>query len=409
MTVDDAGRRAGAALRDRFDRLPAPPLAGTEPRHPRSGRTAVLAGVAAVLVVALVVALVGPWRADEQVPAGPGGTWTRVSQRTAFGRDSFPTVITTWRGKLLALGNARAAQAFAGPDAAAWTSDDGIHWERLRVTAPPSRFNGFTSAATRGRVIVAMASVEDNVDFWRSTDGAHWRSVGMGVPTGPTTMYTVSRRPGGFVATSQSPNGFTIALASRDGTRWNGTAGTRDLEFRTGLFPGAPLRPGFITFWGSVPGTEQPLVYRSRDRIRWNRIADAETPDRLGVLASDDRRTRVLGIQFEPEGTFGGRLWSTTDGARWTEIPSFHDQMPTGSPDHLVQARRWWVLGGNRGTADGRRRASMWTSPDLQHWYEMPTRLRGAKTQGVGMVLVAHDGRVIGKAGHSLWIWTPPE
>jgi hypothetical protein len=408
MTVDDAGRRAGAALRDRFDRLPAPPLAETQPRRPRSGRTAALAGIAVVLVVALLVTLValGP---DDGGPASPGGTWQRIDQRTAFGRSGFPTVITPWRGKLLALGNGRSSEPFAGPDPAAWTSEDGVHWERLSVTVPPSRFNGFSSVATRGRVIIATASVEDHVEFWRSTDGRDWRSVEMAVPTGPATMYTVSRRPGGFVAMSQSPTGYTIARASRDGRRWSGTAATRDLDFRTGLFPGAPLGRGFITFWGSQPGTESPLVYRSHDRIRWDRIAGAQTPDRLGFIAGDRGRARVLGIQFEPEGTFGGRIWSTIDGARWTEIPSFHEQMPVGNPDHLVQAGHWWVLGGNTGTPDGKRRASMWTSPDLRRWYEMPARLRGAKTQGIGMPVVAHDGRVIGKAGRWLWIWTPPE
>ncbi len=413
MNVDDAGRRAGTALRDRFDRLPAPPLGETAPRRPRSGRTAVLTGVAAALVVALLIALVAPWGEDDQRAAGPGGTWKRFEQRTAFGPGAFPTVITPWRGKLLALGNARASQAFAGPDPAAWTSNDGSHWERIPVTAPPSRFNGFSSAATRGRVAVATASVEDHVEFWRSTDGAHWRSVEMAVRTGPTTEYTVTRRPRGFVAVSPSPLGLTAAYTSHDGRRWSSVANEHDdVDHRTGLFSGGTLGRESISLWGVVPGTTRPLVFRSRDRIRWERITDAKAPDRLALpLVGNHSRSRVLGIQFDPFPSSGGRLWWTRDGATWTQIESFHQQMPVGNPDHLVQAGRWWVLGGNTGASDRRRQTTMWVSPDLKRWYEMPARFRGPKNGGTGMLVVEHDGRVVGwsRPDHSLWIWTPPE
>ena len=62
-------------------------------------------------------------------------------------------------------------------------------------------------------------------------------------------------------------------------------------------------------------------------------------------------------------------------------------------------------------TPDGKRRTSMWVSPDLRSWHEMPARMRGPKDDGTGMIVVEHDGRVIGwsRPDRSLWIWTPPE
>lgn len=409
MNVDDAGRRAGADLRERFDRAPAPPLAKTGPRRPRSGRTAVLMGVAAVLALVLLVLVATPW-SEPTSTGGPGGTWRRVASREAFGGNASPNVIGVWQDRFLALGRQRGRPAV-------WTSSDGAHWDQLPVEHAPRSFGDFTSVAVRGSVIVATTTDQrEGAGFWRSTDGARWREVARAVPTGPTTTYQVSRRPGGFVAVSQSPTGSTIALASRDGRSWSGTASTRDLDYRTGLFPGAPLDRSFITIWGVQPGTDRPLVYRSRDRIRWDRIVDADAPERLALpLAGDRARTVVLGIAYEARGTFGGRLFSTQDGATWTEIPSFHAQMPVANPDHLVQVGRWWVLGGNTGTPDGNRRASMWSTPDLRHWYEMPARLRGPKTDGSAVTVTANGGRVVGYAprgaggGPNLWVWTRPD
>ncbi len=131
-------------------------------------------------------------------------------------------------------------------------------------------------------------------------------------------------------------------------------------------------------------------------------------------MAGNRHHTLVLGIEYEPvPGGFGGHLWSSRDAKTWTEITSFHRQLPVANPDHIVQSGRWWVVGGNTGTSDGLRRASMWASPDLRRWYTMPTRLWGPKSQGTGVTLTAGNGRVVGLGnsdhGSQLWVWTPPD
>jgi hypothetical protein len=408
MKVDDTGRRAGAALRDRFDRLPAPPLVATEPRRHRSGRTAVLAGIAAVLVVAFVIGLVTLGRDDESQPAAPGGTWKRIDERTAFGRGASPTAITAWRGQLLALGSQRIAEDPPRARPAVWTSDDGEHWDRVDVEhVPRGQFYGFSSVAASGDVLVA--SIYNNGQIWRSTDAKTWRKV-VDAQFHRGTTYYVQSTPSRFVATDTGPIGGGRTLASIDGRQWRTRDGSASGAHPVGIGVGAPLYDRRINVASPQGDGAPPLVYWSRDGVHWNRNVGANPPVRLSTpLVANRARSRVLGIQYDDFPEYGGRLWSTRNGSRWTEITSFHEQMPVGNPDHLVQAGRWWVLGGNRGTTDGKRRASMWTSPDLRRWYEMPARLRGAKTDGVGMPVVAHDGRVIGRGGHWLWIWTPPD
>jgi hypothetical protein len=411
VTVDDAGRRAGAALRDRFDRLPAPPLAETQPRRRRSGRTPVLAGIAAVLVVALLVALVTLGR-DEGGPAAPGGTWKRIDQRTAFGRNAVPSVITTWRGKLLALGSQRISKQPPRSRPAVWTSDDGEHWERIEIDrAPSGDFWGFSTAATRGDSIVA--SIGNNGQLWRSTDARTWRKVADAQFHRGTTYY-VQATPDRFVAGDVGPIGGGRTLSSTDGRRWETRDGSTTGAHPVGIGIGAPLRGGWINVGGNPTQEVAPFLYRSPNAVRWTRIDGARAPVRVSSpLAANHERNEVLGIQYDDFPEYGGRLWSTRDGRHWTEIRSFHEQMPVGNPDHLVQVGRWWVLGGNSGVPStapqGERRATMWTSPDLRLWYEMPERLRGSQELGAGMPLVEHDGRAIGRSGQFLWIWTPPD
>jgi hypothetical protein len=409
VNVDDAGRRAGTALRDRFDRLTAPPLAETAPRRSRSGRPAMLAGVAAALVIALLVAVVAPWR-ESGGPAEPGGTWKRIDQRTAFGRHASPTVITTWRGRLLALGSQQVSKDPLRLQPAAWTSDDGERWGRVQLVETPREFWGFTSVAVRGETIVA--SLDLHGQMWRSDDARTWRRV-VDAQFHRGTTYYVQSTNDRFVAADVGPLGGGRTLSSGDGLRWTKRDGSTSGAHPVGIGVGAPLQGGWINVGGARTQDVAPFVYGSPNAVRWTRIDGARAPVRMSSpLAANHARNRVLGIQYDDFPEYGGRLWSTRDGSRWTEIRSFHEQMPVGNPDHLVQVGHWWVLGGNSGVPStapqGERRATMWTSPDLRRWYEMPARLRGPKTAGVGMPLVEHDGRVIGRGSGLLWIWSPP-
>jgi hypothetical protein len=105
---------------------------------------------------------------------------------------------------------------------------------------------------------------------------------------------------------------------------------------------------------------------------------------------------------------------STRDGRTWTDVRTFHEQVPAGYPYELVQRGGWWILVGNDRTPEGQRRATMWTSTDLRRWYEMPKPIRGPRNYSVISGLAAHAGRVVGiaygdRANNSvIYVWTKP-
>jgi hypothetical protein len=101
---------------------------------------------------------------------------------------------------------------------------------------------------------------------------------------------------------------------------------------------------------------------------------------------------------------------TSRDGVTWTEVSSFHDQLPVANPDHILRAHGWWIVSGNTGTPKGLRRADIWMSPDLEHWTELPRRLQGKAGGGTGVPTAANRYTVVATAfysDHAIWIWRP--
>ncbi len=414
MNVDDAGRYAGADLRRRFDGLPAPALdvrvaGGASARSRRGGA---LAGIAAVLVVVLVIVVVARTR-EGGTGSTPGGSWKRVEVRAAFGRGARVTQVFADGSRFVAIGTRGAAPA---PRPAVWTSRDGDEWspiEGARFPGVASPFPGWVEAVVRRGTIVASTYAGD---LWRSTDARTWRRVAqLGRPAAGPYLAVVAHR---YLAITPIPAASNAGRVwtSGDGRRWSEVLVGEGLGTVPGLIPSARLGRTWLSLRDTGSETA-PQVFGSSNALNWSVIASADPPVRLAEpLVSDHSHSEVLGIQYEhyeSRYSFGGRLWSTRDGVHWTGITSFHERMPVANPDQLVQSGQWWVLGGNRGTADGLRRVSMWSSPDLRHWYELPRALRGPETSGNGFLLSERAGRVVGLSNgdraHFLVIWAPPD
>lgn len=436
MTYDETATRAGEALRARFDGAIPPILADTpHPHRSRrpSNRRSALVGVAVVLTLSLAVAFVASRPGSRAAQTTGAGTWRRVDMRRAFGpHGSAEQIIATGRG-FIAAGTVSDPTKFdisgATSTGAMWTSEDGEHWDRVPRSELAGARYGFSSLARYRGNLVAITRITSEV--LRSTDGRHWRRTAT-LATAYSSSKTeslsstyVAVGPHGFVAVwfDGLPTWTNPVFTSADGRQWAQSLMVGTESNPVGLIPGAPLEDRWLTlaptslFLPPAPGPEvwvshgAPFlgVFVSRDALRWTRLS-ANPPERLALplRSTHDRRT-VLGIQYERQGSFGGRLWSTRDGAAWTEITSFHRAFPTANPDHLIQSGRWWVLAGNRG-ADGKRQADMWVSSDLRHWSEMPARLRGAPSSGGGVPLAARGGTVVGisAADKQTWIWRAP-
>ena len=158
-------------------------------------------------------------------------------------------------------------------------------------------------------------------------------------------------------------------------------------------------------------------IWKSTDGSIWTKAGQVDIP-RLGNLYAPPGSSRLYGIQFETAlgspktqgGTFGGRLMTSPDGITWTEIRSFHNQLPVANPDHILHTHGWWILSGNTGTPDGQRRTDIWTSPDLKHWTELRRRLQGPPNSGTSLPTAANRQTVIGTAlyyDHTILRWQP--
>jgi hypothetical protein len=167
----------------------------------------------------------------------------------------------------------------------------------------------------------------------------------------------------------------------------------------------------WLATWPTSEEGNERALYESTDGIRWSPVADARPPQPLApALAPIRDRRAVLGIQFEQQPSPSGGLWRSADAVTWTEIESFRRTMPRGAPDHLLRSGHWWVLGGiSYATGMRREWPSMWASPDLRRWFELPEPLRGRPEASEVGVYAAGD-RVLGYAFATgrLWVWTRP-
>ncbi len=243
-----------------------------------------------------------------------------------------------------------------------------------------------------------------------SRDLRSWRRV-----LTPKEYAVFDQLPSSFLVTVR--DGFQLALdvdvsasiayESSDGVRWHRIPRSTTPGVVTGLPAGSPLGAGFVSRKISFGAPVES--FRSEDRKHWTRIG-VLPPRTIGRMASDRSRRVLYAIQFEPaHDEPGGAIFRTRDGRRWREVTSFSRRFPDGNPDDMVQSGRWWVYGGNEGGL--RRRQTMWVTPDLEHWIEMPKPLRAAGPSGVSVV--AHGKTVVGYlysiAGPgSLWIWHRP-
>lgn len=420
---DDVAGRAGADVRARYDGAPAPELRG---RRPASSRRALVIGLAVVLVATGVVAVVRSARPPVRAaaPVGQNGPmWQRISYDRAFGESATVRSVVAGSSGFLAVGGlAHRCPAFASTSAceftAAWTSEDGAHW--TPVAKVP--FRAPSAVAANGDTFVLIDSAEgQDYRIWSSTNGRDW-TVRAHLHIGASSwgLGTVGR---GFVAIHNGAGPNTaekgpphITWQSSDGGHWRRVAPRAGQQ--TGVFPAARLGTRYLGL--GTPATNDPIpnilardLRTSTDGLHWSQIRTDHLPR---TMHGDHAGSRVLGLQ--PSVSPSGLLTSTTSGSRWTEVASFGERFPTAKPGDLVQSGTWWVLSGNfRATSWGVRlqvesqfAPTMWASPDLEHWIEMPGPLRGHAALGRGVMLAAHHDRVVGVSDEtrSLWVWTRP-
>jgi hypothetical protein len=377
---------------------------------PRRGqrRSVLVRVLAAMLVVGGLVLALAVALHDSSTPASSSTPGWRRLDRTAAGFErgtSVSAFTTTTDGTIIALGQRSDVNTLT---AKAWFSRDGLKWREASVPDANNLGALYGGALLLGRTIVASYTPSPSVTLLSTRNGQRWTKVpATGLDGYQITLAANTRRivaVGGRGATG-------AAWTSSDGARWT----PADFQDAPPALLSNPV--WFDDHFAAVGLTDNTTsTWTSTDGTLWRQSATA-TPARLGSLYAPSHSRRVYGIQYETAaatladgGSFGGRLFASRDGSTWTEITSFHDQLPVANPDHILYTHGWWILSGNTGTADGRRRADIWMSRDLQTWSELPRRLQGNAGGGVAVPSGANSTAVIAATSvndRSLWLWRP--
>ena len=170
---------------------------------------------------------------------------------------------TAWSGGFLLVGEETPLPSGL-VEGVVWSSTDGLHWQRIPNTAGTFRGSEIEAVAARGSTIVAVgvSRLQDGAQqltppyglAWTSTDGIHWqRSSDPSSALGQTSPTGVVAGPDGFVAYGSDLSGTAPAiLYSSDGVTWQRVADTAGLFSGDSVLSMAATGDGFAAI-GSGP------------------------------------------------------------------------------------------------------------------------------------------------------------
>ncbi|MBT8215095.1 MAG: hypothetical protein KJP12_07705 [Acidimicrobiia bacterium] len=222
-------------------------------------------------------------------------------------------------------------------DAAAWLSDDGFTWERIR-DGDFNTVTGDSSSVSSGAEIVAVAPVagtgfvgvgSDGLSpaVWISGDGRTWQRVPqdpVAFAGGAQTMFDITTSATGIVAVGTDA-GSGAVWTSPDGVDWTRVPDPDELFARSPVFSVTNTEQGIFAL-----GTRQDdagdilaaTIWRSDDGVQWSLLPDSDlTTGRhvLTGLAIVDEEIYALGYSIVDGGLVPLAL-VTPDGIDWSRV-----------------------------------------------------------------------------------------
>jgi hypothetical protein len=283
--------------------------------------------------------------------------------------------------------------------AAVWTSPDGIEWSRVSHDdavfggeVGPSSGGSFMEDVTAGGPgLVAVGQAEPNAAVWTSVDGITWSRVPhdeaifggeVGLVFGGANMNSVTVGGPGLVAVGfdGSPDGGGVAAVwtSVDGIRWSRVphddvvfGGDNDGYYGQEMLSVTAGGPGLVAV-GSDVG--RAAVWTSVDGITWSRVLDDKAV--FAESGMNDVAVGGPGLVAVGQADNTAAVWTSTDGVAWSRVP--HDEAVFGGGTDLD-----WDVAISSVTAvvDGlvavgsdpdREGVAVWTSVDGLTWSRAP-------------------------------------
>jgi hypothetical protein len=261
---------------------------------------------------------------------------------------------------------------FPGTYAAAWTSTDGLDWERTPDVGVEGTAAFAVASGPAG--LVAVGDQGPAAAAWRSADGLDWKAAAVpAIPDkGAAQMLAVTARAnrylgGGWLLGSDGRSGAAI-WDSTDGRAWTIEAplpGGLDAQVH-GLAADAGLA---IAVGVSTAGSaDRALAWVSTDGLRW-RAATVEAADgsRMEAVIATPVGWLAVGSR---DGSLSAAAWTSTDGLTWHAVPETPALRNLGGRIHMLGVSRdgaGYVAVGWRDSA-GNGNAVVWTSPDGRTW-----------------------------------------
>ena len=286
-----------------------------------------------------------------------GRAWSRVPHdESVFGGEGlqYPLGGAAGGPGLVAVG---VDEAGGDPDAAVWTSPDGLVW--ARVPHDEAVFGGndlqtMTSVTTGGPGLVAVGADGSGGDWvlavWTSPDGLNWERLPLnGAALGGSSGQRAERVvawSGGLVAVGEAicEEGYCAAVwTSVDGIAWTRTPhdesvfGGPETQAMEAVAVGGP---GLVAvgFDGSG-GDFDAAVWTSVDGVAWARVPHDEAVfggehvQAMSDVVAVGGGFVAVGRDDSPAGV-SLAVWTSPDGLTWTRVP--HDPAVFGSDAEVL-------------------------------------------------------------------------
>jgi hypothetical protein len=351
--------------------------------------------------------------ADTTVPAeaSPFLPWTRVAEQDSLGGDGgqiMHDVLKVDDG-WVAVGSETTSE---GKHAAAWTSEDGLEWDRIG----PEGFPTETSDGPEMRSVVQLSdqlvaagvTSGDDTDavVWTSVDGTEWRRVSSGSfgGEGNQAIRSLTVWEFGVVAVGWDNRGDSegAVWTSADGIDWvrasdpDGALGGDGDQLMHDVAPGGP---GLVAVGETQHPERDAEIWVSSDGDVWDRVDNtqaglAEEGHQLAnVIRAGPDILVVAGYDSGGGTGTDAAVWTSPDGETWQqvgdreELGGVNDQQIHG----LTRVGNGWVAAGWTHPNPNDKDPAIWASEDADSWLRItdPDALARSGTQQVEAVAAA--------------------
>jgi len=291
----------------------------------------------------LLLLIAACWLAAESEGNTPMYQWTKITEQAPFAaRDGAGALV--FHGKMWLLGGWNPGDKQHFPkicNSEVWSSTDGKDWTLELLQAPWEGRHTAGYVVFKDRMwIVGGDPIQGHYqpDVWDSADGVHWDRIAETTPWNPRALH------------------YTLVFQDKI---W--VIGGQTLP---------QFAPAEEIFYADV--------WNSDDGKNWTKVADNlpwAPRAQIGGSAVKDGKMWILGggtydTAGKPQRNFYNDVWSSEDGAQWTQVAAATPWPPRQYHDIAVFDGNLWVMEGYQAGIGNSN--DVWYSPDGVQWTEVP-------------------------------------